>query len=117
MRKSKNKKWLLTAVRTMSVFCLTGMISSNVSSAMTANAVGVSGISMQEEILSVEDATLQNYSIEDLKATQAFILSASYEGSGRVLDANEDGRVDVFDLCFINSRQNTPTSKRSESGG
>ena len=59
------------------------------------------GQSTQSDILSVEDATLQNYSLEDLIATQSFLLTRPYEGSGRVLDVNDDERVDVFDLCLM----------------
>lgn len=52
-------------------------------------------------ILSEENAILQNYSIEDLKATKAFILNAPYDGNGHVTDANEDGRIDAFDMVLL----------------
>ncbi len=57
--------------------------------------------SVQETIFAADDAYLQNYNLEDLKATQSFILSRPYEGSGRVIDAYEDGRIDCFDMVML----------------
>lgn len=52
-------------------------------------------------ILSQEEAVLQKYTIDDLIATQSFLLTKPYEGNGRVIDVDEDGIVDVFDLCLM----------------
>lgn len=49
--------------------------------------------SLESVILSQQDAVLQKYSIEDLIATQSFLLNKPYDGTGRVVDANEDGSV------------------------
>lgn len=57
--------------------------------------------STQSSILLTENAVLQNYNIEDLIATQSFLLCRPYEGDGRIIDANEDGQVNVFDLCIM----------------
>lgn len=57
--------------------------------------------SLESVILSQQDAVLQKYSIEDLIATQSFLLNKPYDGTGRVVDANEDGCVDAFDMCIM----------------
>ena len=107
MKKNKKKKWALPIVRAMlalwSVSAILAPVGTTMDNSMHANAetVSVSGESIAEQILSVEDATLQNYTIEDLIATQSFLLTRPYEGSGRVIDVNEDERVDVFDLCLM----------------
>lgn len=37
---------------------------------------------------------------ENLIALQSFLLTKPYYGKGKVIDVNEDGCVDVFDLCL-----------------
>ena len=69
--------------------------------------VGVDGSSTQSMILSQNDATLQKYSIEDLKATQSFILNRPYKGTGNVIDADNDGRIDCFDMCVLRREYKT----------
>lgn len=63
--------------------------------------VEIGGASTQDVILSQDNAVLQKYSIEDIIATQAFLLNRPYDGIGRVVDADEDGVVNVFDLCKL----------------
>ena len=58
-----------------------------------------------------QDAVLQKYSIEDLKATQAFILNAPYDGNGRVIDAYEDGKIDCFDMVMLRKMYSEQTQK------
>ena len=65
-----------------------------------ADSIG-NGETAQDAILSVENAVLQNYTIEDLKATQDFLIARPYDGPGRVIDYDQDGIVDVFDLCLL----------------
>lgn len=46
---------------------------------------------------------------DDAKAIEAFLLSADYDGTGKVLDIDRDGRVDVFDLCLAREMLIKPT--------
>ncbi|MDE6708636.1 MAG: Ig-like domain-containing protein [Oscillospiraceae bacterium] len=107
MKKPKKKKWLLPTARVMLALWIVSIIiapmGTTIDTSMSAKAetFSISGESVAEQILSVEDATLQNYSIEDLIATQSFLHVRPYEGSGRVIDVNEDGIVNIFDLCLM----------------
>ncbi len=52
--------------------------------------------------------------LEDIHAIQAFLLSADYEGTGRVLDMDQDDDVDGFDLAIakrMRSSMDTPSSR------
>lgn len=66
-----------------------------------ADDVSIQGVTTQASILSVEDAVLQKYNMEDLIATQSFLLNRPYEGNGRVIDADEDGVINAFDMCIL----------------
>lgn len=66
-----------------------------------AESSSIMGSSIQSTILSTQDAVLQNYTIEDLIATQDFLINRTYEGDGRVVDANKDGHINAFDLCIL----------------
>lgn len=107
MKKTRKKKWLLLTARAMLALWIMSIviapIGTTIVTSMSAKAetFSISGESVAEQILSVEDATLQNYSIEDLIATQSFLHVRPYEGSGRVIDVNEDGIVNIFDLCLM----------------
>lgn len=72
-------------------------------SSINSNAVeiGIDGDTAQSVVLSQQDAVLQNYSIEDIKATQSFLINVPYEGNGQIVDVNEDGVVNVFDLALL----------------
>lgn len=70
-------------------------------SGLVANADSLAGESVQEAILSVEDATLQMYSYEDIIATLRFLLNEPYDGCGRVIDFDEDGHVNAKDLTLL----------------
>ena len=50
----------------------------------------------------IDDSDTAHHSItlEDVKAIQAFCLTADYVGPGSVIDVNNDGLVDVFDLTL-----------------
>lgn len=102
MRKSKiiiRGGILATAV--VSLLASLNLMALENNSTAYADDVSIQGITTQDSILSVEDAVLQKYTVEDLKATQSFLLNRPYEGNGRVIDANEDGIVNCFDMCIL----------------
>lgn len=84
-----------------SLFASLNLMALDDNSMVYADDVSIQGITTQDSILSVEDAVLQKYSVEDLKATQSFLLNRPYEGNGRVIDADEDGIVNCFDMCIL----------------
>lgn len=101
MRKSTiiTRAGILAAV--VSLFASLNLMALVNNSTAYADDVSIQGVTTQASILSVEDAVLQNYNMEDLIATQSFLLNRPYEGNGRVIDANEDGVVNGFDMCIL----------------
>lgn len=65
----------------------------------SATDISIGELDIESTILAEENAFLQKYSIDDIIATQSFLLNREYDGIGRVVDADDDGVIDVFDLC------------------
>lgn len=100
-RKSIFAKGGILATVVASLFASLHLIALDDNSIAYADDVSIQGMTTQASILSVEDAVLQNYNMEDLIATQSFILNRPYDGNGRVIDANEDGVINCFDMCIL----------------
>lgn len=79
-------------------FAILGGFFSKDTSMVQAEDFSTTEKSMESSILSTEDAVLQNYTAEDLKATQMYLLDQPYHGKGHVVDADGNGYIDAFDL-------------------
>lgn len=102
--KKKKGLFVKTGIVSIVLSCMVAMVNTlfiDRGTMAVAENSSVQGSFTQEILLSNKNAILQNYSKEDLIATESFLLNRPYEGNGRVIDADEDGRVDVFDLCIM----------------